>query len=224
MSHRANKARASKRVGRPQQGEQDIRQQLLDAAAACLGRKSWSAISIREVAAEAGSNSAMVSYYFGSKAGLVHALLDSVFAAGTLPEGDAHALSDVPAAERLGVILLEFRRVFAVHPWLLRLIVDDLVSEDRDLRAAFVNTLAGSSAAFLPAFVRLQQQEGYYRSDLDVAWVTVTLLGLMAFPLLAMPILTEAYGMNADDIHSDAWIAHTQSVFESGLRADKEST
>ncbi len=215
---------ATKKPGRPQQGEQDIRQQLLDAAAACLGRKAWSAISIREVAAEAGTNSAMVSYYFGGKAGLVHALLDSVLTQGILPNGDSKALSVVPAAERLGVILGEFRRVFAEHPWLLRLIVDDLVSEDRHLREAFISTLAGSSAAFLPAFVRLQQQDGYYRHDLDVAWVTVTLLGLMAFPLLAMPILTEAYGMNANDIHSDAWITHTQSVFESGLRADKEST
>ena len=213
----------SKGPGRPQRAaEQDIRQLLLDAAAACLANKAWSAISIREVAAQAGTNSAMVSYYFGGKAGLVHALLDSVLTDGVIPDGDAVLLEAVPANERLGLILSAFRRVFETYPWLLRLIVDDLVSEDRDLREAFVNTLAGSSAAFLPAFIQLQQQDGYYRADIDVAWVTVTLLGLMAFPLLAMPILTQAYGMDAKTIHSDDWINHTQNLFENGLRADKE--
>jgi len=219
----AKTGKPGKRPGRPMaEGEQDVRQQLLDAAAHCLGQKSWSAISIREIAEQAGSNSAMVSYYFGSKAGLVHALLESVMAGKLLPAMDASVLAPIPAGERLQLILGEFRQLFGKHPWLLRLIVDDLVNEDKTLRKAFVSTLAGGSGAFLSSYIRLQQQDGYYRGDINVTWATVSLLSLMTFPLLATPILTDAYGMKANDLQGDRWITHTQSLFESGLRATKE--
>ncbi|TNF34879.1 MAG: TetR/AcrR family transcriptional regulator [Gammaproteobacteria bacterium] len=215
--------KGGKRPGRPAAlAEQDVRQQLLQAAATCLGQKSWSTISIREVAAAAGTNSAMVSYYFGGKAGLVHALLESVMAGNLLPAVEASVLAPLPAVERLPLILAQFRQLFDQHPWLLRLIVDDLVNEDKTLRKAFVSTLAGGSGAFLSGFIRLQQQDGYYRSDIHVTWATVSLLSLMTFPLLATPILKDAYGVNPKDLQGDPWINHVQSMFEGGLRATKE--
>ena len=143
-------------------------------------------------------------------------------AQGLLPAVEASALAGVPAAQRLPLILGAFRQLFDAHPWLLRLIVDDLVNDDNTLRQAFVSTLAGGSEAFLSGFIRLQQQDGYYRKDINVTWATVSLLSLMTFPLLAKPILTDAYGVNAKDLQGDRWIAHVQSVFESGLRATKE--
>ncbi len=45
----------------------DKRQHLLDTAESLFAQQGYEAVSIRQLAAEAGVNVAMVSYYFGSK-------------------------------------------------------------------------------------------------------------------------------------------------------------
>lgn len=52
---------------------------ILHAAQRVLVEKGFSGLTLRAIAAESGENSAMVQYYFGSKEGLVKAMIDSVF-------------------------------------------------------------------------------------------------------------------------------------------------
>ena len=49
---------------------------ILDAARRCLLAEGYAAMSLRKVATEAGVPLSQVSYHFGSKSGLVLALLD----------------------------------------------------------------------------------------------------------------------------------------------------
>jgi AcrR family transcriptional regulator len=53
-------------------------QKLLLAAKRIIAADGFSALTLNAVAAQAGENKAMISYYFGNKAGLVAAVLDSV--------------------------------------------------------------------------------------------------------------------------------------------------
>jgi AcrR family transcriptional regulator len=57
----------------------DPKQQILDAAIYLFARKGFSATGVREIALRSHSNIAMISYYFGSKRGILEAALDTFF-------------------------------------------------------------------------------------------------------------------------------------------------
>ena len=54
----------------------DTKTRILDAAFRCLATRGYAALSVREIAKDAGANHALINYYFGSKDRLVIAVLD----------------------------------------------------------------------------------------------------------------------------------------------------
>lgn len=85
---------------------------LLAAARRILMRKGYPGLTMQAIEQEAGINRALVHYYFGSKAGLLEALVDSLF------EDPAFGYSDTvtfaPAgAERAGALLEWLGRITA---------------------------------------------------------------------------------------------------------------
>lgn len=66
-----------RRPGRPV-GRSDIRDKLLAAARERFLNTPYSKVTTREIAELAGSNLAMIHYYFGSKEGLYKAVLGDV--------------------------------------------------------------------------------------------------------------------------------------------------
>ena len=83
--------------------EAERRQQLLESAFAVAARDGLDALTIRAVAAEAGLSHGLVLFHFGSKEGLLHALLNWVLES-TMVRPDNN-LAAVPAAERLLVAI-----------------------------------------------------------------------------------------------------------------------
>jgi len=73
--------------------------EILAAAQRVLADKGFTGLTLRAVAQESGANSAMVQYYFGSKDGLVEAMIDSVFRDDQ--EEAASIMAAVPRNERL---------------------------------------------------------------------------------------------------------------------------
>lgn len=59
-----------------EQAKRSTREAILDAAFAILARDGYEALTARNVAQEAGTNLALVNYYFGGKKGLLLALYD----------------------------------------------------------------------------------------------------------------------------------------------------
>lgn len=83
---------------------------ILQAAKRLLVTKGFEAITLEAIAAEAGVNKASTRYYFGSKAGLMGAIVDEI-----VLDGCAALASDVPAsmpeAERLDSFIANTRRM-----------------------------------------------------------------------------------------------------------------
>ncbi len=61
-----------------EQAKRSTRDQILDAAFAILARDGYGALTARSVAQEAGTNLALVNYYFGGKKGLLLALYEKL--------------------------------------------------------------------------------------------------------------------------------------------------
>lgn len=83
----------------PRHGMTPAALNILAAAQRVLVEKGFSGLTLRAIAKESGDNSAMVQYYFGSKEGLVEAMIDSVFRDDQ--QEAASAMGTAPGGQRL---------------------------------------------------------------------------------------------------------------------------
>jgi AcrR family transcriptional regulator len=79
---------------------------LLAAARRILVRKGYASLTMQAIEQEAGTNRALVHYYFGSKAGLVEALVESLFEDPAF--GYSDSVTSVPAGPERARALLEW--------------------------------------------------------------------------------------------------------------------
>jgi AcrR family transcriptional regulator len=110
------------------------RERLLEAAAALIIENQSIEISLADIAGKAGLNSALVKYYFGSKMGLLVALLqrDASRALAVMTE-----LLDmpVPAGQKMRLHLRGIMNTYRRSPYLNRLLHAMLRGPDRAVRA-----------------------------------------------------------------------------------------
>lgn len=60
--------------------KKDPKERILNEAAILIARKGFSAVGVREIAAKADVNIAMISYYYGGKIGILKAIIEFYFA------------------------------------------------------------------------------------------------------------------------------------------------
>jgi AcrR family transcriptional regulator len=82
---------------------------LLVAAKEIVAEEGFEALTLKSVSERAGENKAMVSYYFGNKAGLVATVLDSVIHDEYLDSRDR--MRDVTSGERIPRLVDEMQRM-----------------------------------------------------------------------------------------------------------------
>ena len=127
--------------------EPDTREALLDTASAIMREGDIVDLSLSDLAARSGLNSALVKYYFGNKAGLMTALLERDFA-DILRAVDALLGKDMdPEAKfrrHLKAVVDVFFRTPYVHRLLMRLIREGDAVESARLADAYLQPLLGA--------------------------------------------------------------------------------
>jgi AcrR family transcriptional regulator len=109
------------------------RERLLDAAAALIIERESIEISLAEIAAKSGLNSALVKYYFGSKTGLLVALLQRD-AARALAEMEELLSMNIAAAQKMRLHLRGIMTTYRRSPYLNRLLHAMLHGPDEPVR------------------------------------------------------------------------------------------
>jgi TetR/AcrR family transcriptional regulator len=96
-------------------------EQLIEATAALLSKRTDLEVSISEIAQVSGFNSALIKYYFGNKEGLLLALLERD--AKRLMDGLTHLVEmDLPAQQKLRIHIGAVIKAYFRAPYLNRLI------------------------------------------------------------------------------------------------------
>jgi AcrR family transcriptional regulator len=191
-------------------------QRLLEAAGRLLARSGYNSLTLEAIGLEAGENKALVRYYFGSKNGLLVALVDGLVS-DTLWQTQQRLsmLSNKEdrsrlVVETLGAILADaqgYRLLYDLLPRLLEnpAMTGQLAQLYRAYRDLNTRALWGDRAEDAPEAVR------------DVAAMTVALTDGLAVQLLAEPDCIDVAGALA------IWRSFVEGVLTSTSGTDSDA-
>jgi TetR/AcrR family transcriptional regulator len=110
--------------------KRDSRAILFDATAALLSERSTIEVSLSEIAQRSGLNSALIKYYFGSKEGLLLALLERV-AERSMADLASLVDMDISAEQKLRIHISGIISTYYRSPYINRLINYMIVQGDK---------------------------------------------------------------------------------------------
>lgn len=170
---------------------------LLDATSALMIERNSVTVSLNDIAQKSGLNSALISYYFGGKAGLFKALLerDAGSAFGPL---ERLVQSDLDAVEKLRRHVSGIIRTYFRYPYMNRLIGALAVDPDSDTARFISERFTKPLAQAQQAILEQGRVEGAFR-DIDPMLFYFSLIGACDHLFHARHSLKYAFGIDEID-------------------------
>ncbi len=205
----------------PDSPSPDARERILDAAERAFAAQGLAGARVAAIAADAGVNKAMLYYYFGSKEGLLDAVLCRV---ATAVEGLAQAsfeATGLAPEARIRAFIEGYRTLVLVHPLVVRVVVWDVLDGGHHLlktaERVFKRIIPPLWQACLEA-----QAAGTIRSDVDPRFVLPTLIAPYLLLAIASGFVTENLGLPIEAIH-EPFQRTALAISLEGLLARKET-
>ena len=199
----------------PQGAGTGAREKLLEATASLIIERHTIEISLAELAAKANLNSALVKYYFGSKLGLLVALLQRDATRATADMAELLAL-DTPADQKMRLHLRGIMTTYRRSPYLNRLLHAMLRSQDetvcQQVRRMLVQPVFECQAAILDQGVAGGQ---FRRVDHRLFYLSAT-GACDQFMQTENVLLLEQDGINLETFR-DAYINHVIEMVMASL-------
>ena len=169
----------------------EVSDKILAAAEKLFAEHGFEGTSTRALAAAAGVNLAMISYYFGSKEELFKQLLVrriQVFR----EKLTVIAYEEAPAWQKMQTIINAYVYQILVHTDLHQIMYRELSLENSPVRAAITEHILGNMQN-MHHVVEQGQAEGIFRADVDkhllMATLTGTIVQTIKSPFLTMQLL-----------------------------------
>ena len=162
--------------------EKESQEKLLDVATHLFADYGYDKVSIRQIANEAGVNSAMISYYFGGKKGLYCTILEKQMEpVQSFLQEDANLLSPKEMITRYAEVM---EQVHEKSPTMLSFIYRELLAA-KDEKGVLVERTMPRIYQKLSAAVEKGIQQHIFRADLDVFSAVIMLVGMLNFHFLS---------------------------------------
>lgn len=207
-----------RRPGRPEGAahRETVRADLLRAARELFTKRDFTATSVREIAAAARVNPAMIHYHFGDKEGLYRAMLQETLGPvlqkvqELLDRGDRQTQTSIHDALEAVMTML------AHEPWVARLIVREVLAEEGSFRELFIREFAAKGGGRLPALLEREIASGRVRKDLDPTLGALSFMSMALFPFIALPVAEKVFGIRMTDAFTRRLVDHSTRMFYEG--------
>lgn len=213
---KGNSTAGRRRRGRPSSAAaRQVYGALVTAAEQCLEHKHYSEITVREIAAEAQVNPAMVNYYFDGKEGLFIALVEFLFSDWSKRLRQIETPSRHSPTKRF---VEAVHACFYKHRTVLWLIDHELRQKESAIAEVFKGKLASQTTAAIRRFIKAMGEQGHYRTDGDLHFLAYAVSSLSLSPIGLGPRLERSYGIGMDELGSESWLAHLEQSLDRLLR------
>ena len=192
---------------------------LLDVGQRLFAKRGYDASSVRDITSAAGANLGAVTYHFGSKEALYHAVLERALV--PLRETVHGAARETgPALDRIEGVLRATFAYLGDHPELPRLIVQQLAA-GTELPPMVAKTMQ-ANIGVMTGLIREGQREGTIREG-DPQLRALSFGGLPIFLALVGHALKQAVGLDpTDSAARKALVDSVVGLVRAGLQSTKE--
>jgi AcrR family transcriptional regulator len=207
---------SAKPVGRgrpPKELQRHVIEHLMEAAEEALMNKTAKEIKIRDIAAKAGVNEAMINYYFGGKDGLMVAMFHEIM--GDAPysryEDILHACVD---QESIKPLVQHLGNFYYSRPGLIRMTIVEMVNDTSQVKAAYRSRYFDSTPAFVERVIQAMIDRGIYVPS-HIKFATTSILSMLTSPLFS---ISEKFGA-AGNLGSPEWIEYIARMIDLMLKS-----
>lgn len=170
---------------------------ILDAAELLFATRGFSATTIKQIAAAADVNSALLYYYFENKETLYRETLNRILSAMT---GGGLEMLDHPPSPAEGVrALVRFQSAFlSSRPHLPRLIAREFAGQETTTALPSFGEQLGTLFRRLCETIREGQRQGDFRRDLVPEFAAISTISQVAYFHIGRPAVTRLLGHEPD--------------------------
>lgn len=194
------------------------KQAVYDAAVRLFARNGFAATGMRELSREAGVNLATVNYFYGSKKGLLKAILEDYFTGLQAVLRDGLEGEGAPE-DKLRRLVAALARYFDTVSDKLIIAFTELPHDDPDItefKAQRFRQLSGL----------VRENLGPAADSLPLAFLVPAIVGMTASRFLLLPVLRQALPEGAPGLEFEGYPERVSALFVDGiaglLQADRE--
>lgn len=190
---------------------------IVEAATALFARRGYAAVSVKELAKEAGVNIALISYYFGGKEKLYTVVLERQFAilAEVVDSVNQEGLCPLEKIRRFASLLIEVQKKTA---YLDQLIFGEKINPTGCLDKVLKREVARVHC-FLRDCISEAMDRGYVRADLDPDYAAVALGGILRSYFCMRPFVQPF--LSARDDQAEYYISQAVEIYLRGVLCAK---
>lgn len=195
-----------------------IHDALLLAFRECLKERTHNEITVKEVAQRAGTSPEMVRYYFGSKDGLVTALLHQASERTT-------RLLETLVDEILTQEGNPTRRIFATlftiylnERHTARISISEFQKSKSVIHDAFLKDRAELIISHVHRCVVKLVEAGIYKPDLDTRKTAMSMMTMVSGPVTFLAVLSSDW-VSDEELAGDGWLDHLSDLIDCKCKA-----
>ena len=192
--------------------DNNCRAQLITTATPLFAEKGFYGVSVRELAAAAGMNLSMISYYFGGKEVLYSAVLREQFA--VLDQVSEIKFKDLDPLRKFELYIWATVARYRKNPYLLRFYTSELTNPTPSFETIVKPSIRKVLQVLHETFVE-GQNNGLFREGLDSMDSILALAGMINFYFIIEPVTAQLVARSPD--RDEQLIQHIMDIFSKGV-------
>ncbi len=169
--------------------------QLLDSAELLFSQKGFDGTSVRDIAEAAGINTAMISYYFGSK----EKLMEEIFERKSLNlmENVEKLLKNDnldPFQKMYGLVDIYIENILQRKTFHRILLCEQIINQNPSI-IQMVERMKTRNSENINELIRLGQKKGLFKKNIDIPMLTNTLVGTVSYMLINLEFYKKYHHM-----------------------------
>jgi AcrR family transcriptional regulator len=180
----------------PRKDHREPKQRILEAATELFARKGYDATGVREIASSAGVNLAMISYYYGSKRGVLKAIVSATMERlrGMVEQTLG---ADLPLEQGLRTYFTRLIQLVRDHQPMFRIFVAQLHHDTPEMSEFKADLIREHLFPFLTGFIKRHQDQMH--PDLVPEALAPILPGMVLYHFLVAPVFSRIIQRELDD-------------------------
>lgn len=191
------------------------RERILDAAIMLFAKKGFAAVGVREIAALAEVNIAMISYYFEGKVGILRAIIEEFFAHYCRLLSDIDDESRTPE-ECVRTMIQRIIDYVRKNTELTMVVYNELpldIHEIAEMKAEKITELIRSMSGFIRRF-GLDPENTF-----QISMIGPSLFSMIFTNFRLKPVLQHVFKVKFDDIYYERMTETLSTLFLNGIHA-----